>query len=325
LEPAEPDSPTSRSHASPVVPDHKLIRLIGSGSSGQVWLAENTLGTYRAVKVVYERTFKHRRPFDREFNGILKTEPVSRLHAGLADILQVGRNESAGYFYCVMELADDARTGRIISPDNYIPRTLAHDVAVRNKLPVTECVGLGVQLASALGFLHRQGLVHQDIKPSNIIFVENCPKLADIGSVAAISEARAYVGTEGFIPPEGPGTIQADIYSLGKVLYEISTGKDRTSYPELPPSLDHTVQDRKLVEFNRIVLNACRNDLQQRYKSTDEMIQALLAFQSGAEDPRRERIRGRMTILITVAGALFGTGVLFFLLRRLIWLLKQGA
>src|ERR1035438_258673 len=106
----------------PKVPDHELIRLIGSGSSGQVWLARNALGFYRAVKIVQEQVFKHRRPFEREFNGILKFEPVSRLHDGLVDILQVGRNEDAGYFYCVMELADDVATGPNILPATYSDR-----------------------------------------------------------------------------------------------------------------------------------------------------------------------------------------------------------
>src|SRR5438270_3602018 len=107
----------------PRVPDHEVMRLIGRGSYGEVWLGRNTLGTYRAIKVVYEKTFRHRRPFDREFNGVQKFEPISRLHEGLVDILQVGRDEAAGYFYCVMELADDVARGESIDPENYLPRT----------------------------------------------------------------------------------------------------------------------------------------------------------------------------------------------------------
>ena len=63
------------------------------------------------------------------------------------------------------------------------------------------------------------------------------PRLPDIGLVAHMSEARSFVGTEGCIPPESPGTAQADLYSLGKVIYEISTGKDRHDFPDLPDDL----------------------------------------------------------------------------------------
>jgi eukaryotic-like serine/threonine-protein kinase len=80
------------------VPDHTLLQRIGSGSYGEVWLARNALSTLRAVKVIFRQSFAHDRPFEREFNGIHKFEPISRSHEGLVDILQVGRNEKAGYF-----------------------------------------------------------------------------------------------------------------------------------------------------------------------------------------------------------------------------------
>src|SRR6266850_6222942 len=94
------------SKPAPVVPDHELLRCVGRGSYGEVWLARSVMGTYRAVKIVYRRRFEHERPYEREFGGIQKFEPVSRTHEGLVDILQVGRNEQEGYFYYVMELAD---------------------------------------------------------------------------------------------------------------------------------------------------------------------------------------------------------------------------
>ena len=71
-----------------------------------MWLARNALGAYRAVKIVYRKSFEDSRPFEREFNGIQKFEPISRSHEGLVDILQAGRQED--YFYYVMELADGA-------------------------------------------------------------------------------------------------------------------------------------------------------------------------------------------------------------------------
>src|SRR5215469_9644823 len=94
-----------------VIPEHELLRSIAAGAYGQVWLARNRLGAYRAVKIVHRASFQHERPFEREFAGIKAFEPVSRSHEGLVDLLQVGRDDAAGYFYYVMELADDARAG----------------------------------------------------------------------------------------------------------------------------------------------------------------------------------------------------------------------
>src|SRR6266540_4902929 len=112
---APPISPTLQHSNTPIasvtpphVPDHELLRCIGGGSYGEVWLARSVIGTWRAVKVVHRRTFEDERPFEREFQGIQKFEPISRSHEGLVDVLQVGQNAAAGCFYYAMELADDA-------------------------------------------------------------------------------------------------------------------------------------------------------------------------------------------------------------------------
>ena len=80
-------------------PDHTLVRRIGQGSYGEVWLAQNIMGTWRAVKVVFRHTFSSDRPYEREFAGIQRFEPLSRGHEGLVDLLHIGRNDQAGYFY----------------------------------------------------------------------------------------------------------------------------------------------------------------------------------------------------------------------------------
>jgi serine/threonine protein kinase len=326
-EPANPAREASAAAAPPavppVVPDHELIRVIGRGGSGEVWLARNILGTYRAVKIVHEWAFEHRRSLQREFDGVLKFEPVSRLHDGLMDILQVGCNDAAGYFYYVMELSDDVNTGQVVIPEQYSPRTLAYDHRQRRRLPIGECIRLGAAIASALGYLHRNGLIHRDVKPSNIIFVNGFPKLADVGLVSELSEPGSQVGTEGFIAPEGAGTPQADIYSLGKVLYEISTGKDRNEYPVLPDPLEDSADGRDLVHFNKIVLDACRTDPRRRYKNADEMMTVLLAFQFSHYDPRIENARQRLIQAISTAGPYIGFCVIIAMLWRLIWLLKH--
>ena len=308
----------------PKIPDHEVIRVIGSGSGGQVWLARNALGTYRAAKVVPQKSFAHRRPFERELHGILRFEPVSRLHDGLVDILQVGRNEEAGCFYYVMELADDVVTGQNIVPHNYQPRTLAQDLARLKRLPIAECVRLGAAIASALGFLHRHGLIHRDVKPSNIIFVNGMPKLADIGLVTDTFEPGVLVGTQGFIAPEGCGSVRADIYSLGKVLYEISSGKDRNEFPALPEDLEEHAEAQDLILLNKIILKACRRRPWERYQTAEALMSALLSFQF---DKRRLRRSNRERMLTRLAGAIGGIValvVLIELIRRVVSLLNES-
>ena len=308
----------------PVIPDHEVLRLIGSGSGGQVWLARNALGTLRAVKTVRRQPFKHESSFEREISGILKFEPISRLHDGLVDILHVGRNESDGYFYYVMELADDAATGQNIMPETYLPKTLAYHKGQIRRFPVAECVRHGAAIASALGFLHRHGLIHRDIKPSNIIFVNDVPKLADIGLVTDLTECRSSLGTEGFIPMEGSGSIRADIYSLGKVLYEISTGRDRNDYPALPEDLGNGAEARDLVLLNKIILKACRAKAWHRYQTAEEMMSALLAFQFDRESLRRSVNRRHLSQFAGIMGIIVGATVIAVMLGRIIWLLQHS-
>ncbi len=302
----------------PDIPEHQLLRHIGKGSSGEVWLAKNVLGTYRAVKIVYRRALQSGHPLSSEFCGVQKFEPVSRLHDGLTDVLQVGIAKNEDYFYCVMELADDVRSGQVIEPEHYVPRTLAYDLSRRGRLPIGECVRNGAAIASALGFLHRHHLIHRDIKPSNIIFVNGFPKLADIGLVAAISEPRSHIGTDGFVAPEGAGTPQADIYALGKVLYEMSTGKDRNAYPELPSDLGNNAEDADLISFNKIVLRACRTKPVRRFRSAEELLSALLSFQFRTSELHRQRVVQGWSRVVGLIGLLAALGFIGFCIWRLL-------
>jgi WD40 repeat protein len=151
--------------------------------------------------------------------------------------------------------------------------------------------------------LHRQGLVHRDIKPSNIIFVNGVPKLADIGLVADARQARSYVGTEGFIPPEGPGTPQADVYGLGKVLYEASTGRDRQDFPELPTSWGALSEQHDLLELNEVILHACKADPGKRYQSGFEMHADLVVLANGKSVKRLKLLERRLAALKRIFGA----------------------
>jgi serine/threonine protein kinase len=303
-----PGSPASLSLAQ--IPEHELIRSIASGAYGQVWLARNRLGVYRAVKIVHRASFDHERPFEREFAGIKAFEPISRAHEGLVDLLQVGRDDEAGYFYYVMELADDLnaecdtqyaeRPSVLRDPNSYAPRTLASEVKRRGRLPLEECIRIGLRLTEALAHLHGQGLVHRDIKPSNIIFVGGEPKLADVGLVAPMADARSFVGTEGFIPPEGPGTPQADIYSLGIVLYVVSTGKSHQDFPEPPADLLTQTNQEQWLEFDAVVHSACQVKVQERYRTAKEMHEDLALLQRGQSVKLKQAKARRWGIVKTI-------------------------
>jgi CHASE2 domain-containing sensor protein len=251
-----------------VIADHQLVRCVGEGSYGQVWLARNVIGTYTAIKLVYRSKFKDEVPFEREFQGLKRFMPVSRGHPGLVQILHVGK--TAGYFYYVMEPGDDETTQQTINPETYTPRNLSGDLQKRAKLPAVECLKLAIDLSAALEYLHQRQLIHRDIKPSNIIFVNGQPKIADIGLVTAIATTRTdatYIGTPGYIPPEGPGTPAADIYSLGKVIYEASMGRHVSQCPALPTSLVERSDYKALLELNEIVTKAAAENVQFRYHS----------------------------------------------------------
>jgi WD40 repeat protein len=285
----------------PVIPDHELLRMIGRGSYGEVWLARSVMGSWRAVKVIHRASFEHERPFEREFAGIKRYEPISRSHEGLVQVLHVGRSPDFSYFYYVMELADDVSGGSTIDADNYIPQTLSRGGA--QAITPEQCVSIGLSLAAALGQLHQGGLIHRDVKPSNIILVHGRPKLADIGLVAEFGESRSIVGTEGFIPPEGTGTPQADIFALGKVLYEISTGLDRNEFPKLPRAwLEAASPNRTLLELNEVVLKACEANSARRHQSAAE-VQAELALIQVGRSVRRIRFVERRLKWATRLGA----------------------
>jgi eukaryotic-like serine/threonine-protein kinase len=198
----------------------------------------------------------------------------------------------------------------ILDPRSYIPKTLARELHSRGRLPFEECVPLGISLSLALGHLHRHGLIHRDVKPSNIIFVNGVPKLADIGLVTDLAEAQSFVGTEGFIPPEGPNSAQADIYALGKVLYEAAMGKDRHEFPEPFTGLGVDAESQALMELNEVLLKACAAKPKQRYQSAEEMNADLALLHSGQSVRDKHALQRRLKITTRVAVAVVAAMVL---------------
>jgi serine/threonine protein kinase/tetratricopeptide (TPR) repeat protein len=311
----------------PPIPDYELVSLIGQGSYGDVWLARNAVGSLIAVKIVHRANFDHERPYQREFEGIRCFEPISRSDSSQVAILHVGRGDD--FFYYIMELADridpleSSRVGRSEGvgpkrPDappagehlvDYSPKTLKGVLRARGFLPASECLEVGLALIRALAHLHGHGLVHRDVKPSNVIFVRGSAKLADVGLVTSVDATRSCVGTDGYLPPEGAGSPQADLYSLGKVLYEMVTGCDRKEFPALPSDLATRPDHDALAELNAIILRACAPDPLQRYQSATKMGAELQLLRAG-RSVRQRRIwhralaLARRTSLVASIGAL---------------------
>src|SRR4051812_4129002 len=265
----------------PDIPDYTLLRFIGSGAYGDVWVARGITGTLRALKIVYRDRFEDDRPFDREVEGIKRFDPISRQDEGLIDLFHVGQNTSEGFFYYVMELADDFDHGPVTAPENYFPKTLDRMLKAQGRLPFQSALELGISLSKALACLHRNGLVHRDVKTNNVVYVNGRAKLTDMGMVSRVIDSHSFVGTEGFIAPEGPGTPQADVYALGKVLYEACMGKDRKEFPDLPDQIDTWPEAEQLREFNEVLLKACDGDPRKRHQTAEELYADLACLLNG--------------------------------------------
>jgi tetratricopeptide (TPR) repeat protein len=140
-------------------------------------------GVLRAAKIVWRHKFEEERPYQREFEGVQKFERISREHPSQLALFHIGRNDAEGYFYYVMELADDvtADVGRMTSAGEaykdkrsnqslhtpaaaYLPHTLRADLA-HGRLPAARVLEIGLALAEALGHLHGHGLVHRWDRP----------------------------------------------------------------------------------------------------------------------------------------------------------------
>ncbi len=301
----------------PVIPDFALLRLIGAGSYGDVWLARGVTGAFRAIKIIYRYRFDSDNAFEREFRGIQAFEPISRTQPNLVHLLHIGRNSTDGYYFYVMELADDVSGGPIADPAVYVSRTL-RSVIRAAKLELSQSISTVQQLAAGLAHLHRQKLVHRDIKPSNIVFVAGIPKLGDIGLVSPPRKDSSFVGTEGYIPPEGMGQPQADLYSLGKILYELATGRDRQDFPELstaPPSVHDGGHFRRL---NAVILKACDPDPRKRFASADALASALRSLSRDTAHGATTRIGGTAAWRLWIAAMTMACAVVVVL-----WVLNQ--
>ena len=157
--------------------------------------------------------------------------------------------------------------------------TLAYLIDERDRLSVEECVVLGLQLSSALAYLHSNGFLHLDLKPSNIVAESSKAKLIDLSIAHPRGKRRSIMGTRDYMAPEqidGDELTEAtDVWGLGLVLYEAATGTlpfesdgddldDTSDEDDFYPQLDRTfVSVREHRRLPRLLAECIDKCLQQ--------------------------------------------------------------
>ena len=317
----ETEASARRDPSPPPIPDMELLRHIGRGGFGEVWLARNqTTGGLRAVKVVQLRGTGSADPAGREIVSLSRLEATVRVqHPNLVTIHHVGT--TADYLFYIMDPADNISGSPASCAPEYVPATLTVRLG-GGPLATDECVRCARQLLSALACLHQQGLVHRDVKPSNCLFIGGELKLADFGLLTEAEPTVSRVGTLGYMPPDGIMDMQADVYAAGLVIYEMITGLPVNRFPALQSQAKAVLADGRLSALNRLVIRACDPDRDSRFPDASAMLEELERLLAGdarvdrsnsGSASRRERFRGRVLVtLSSVASVLAVVGFLWW-------------
>jgi serine/threonine protein kinase len=298
--------------------DYDHIKEIARGGYGYVYLfrrkkaKEDQEDEYCAGKFVYRDIFgpaddaTSTAAYQRAFQGLQNFQSLSGRSDDLLRILHVRQRHEEGYFCYMMELADDIENGRRIDPLSYQPKTLKKQLeknGVRQRLPATMCVDIGISLARGLQVLHENGFIHRDVRPSNIIFVNDVPKLADIDLLAGSEATLTSYIPENYAAPERSHSKRADIFSFGKTLYELCTGLPLESYPTLPPDIRDWKDHKVVLKINKVIAKACAPNLRKRYGSAVALLEDLKRIKQG-RSPKSEIRVLFLIICVSLAGLL---------------------
>lgn len=258
---------------------YELIEKIGAGGMAIVYKARcHLLNRYVAVKILRPELVE-----DENFVKRFKRESqaaASLSHPNIVNVYDVGQED--GIYYIVMEYV--------------CGKTLKDYVREKGKLDSREAIKIALQIAAALEHAHKNGIVHRDIKPQNILIGDDYTvKVADFGIARAVTSTTItlagsnVVGSVHYFSPEqargGYTDAKSDIYSLGIVLYEMVTGtlpfegdtavsvaikhiQEKVKPPgEINPGIYKSLQD--------IIQKAIEKQPERRYQSAGQMIEDL--------------------------------------------------
>ena len=266
---------------------YRILRRLGSGGMANVYLAEDEeLGRPVAIKILNDRHAS-----DESFVERFRREAKNAAGLSHPNIVSIyDRGEAEGTYYIAMEYLEG--------------RSLKDRIVSEGPLPIPAAIEATRQILRALGFAHRGGVVHRDVKPHNVLLAadgsERRFKVTDFGisrtTASQMTEAGSIVGTAQYLSPEqargAPVDQRSDIYSVGIVLYELLTGrlpftgetpleiamKHLSEIPKPPSALRPEVS----ADLDMVVLRALAKDPAERFESAEAMDQELARVASGS-------------------------------------------
>lgn len=274
---------------------YRLLERIGSGGMATVFKAQDLmLRRLVAVKLLHpgltgDETFLRR--FQQEAHAAANLS-----HPNIVTIHDFGSaaSESQGArYYIVMEYVPGRTLKQLIQ--EYVAET-------GEPVPVVRALDLTIQIAAGIGYAHRAGLVHCDVKPQNVIVTpDDRVKVADFGIARAMSEASAHApsnlwGTPQYMAPEQaagePATPASDVYAVGVILFELLTGRlpfDAESLPALalkhlqePPPPVSEFNPMVPVQLEHIVSKVLSKEPTGRYRTAGQLERILRSYQDSA-------------------------------------------
>ena len=253
---------------------YQIIKSIGEGGMANVYLAYDTILERNVAVKVLRGDLANDEKFVRRFQReALQASSLS--HPNIVEVYDVG--EDNGEYYIVMEYVEGKHLKNLLKK--------------RGKLTIPEVVDIMLQVTSGLSIAHDSYIIHRDIKPQNIMILDNgLVKLTDFGIALAmnstqLTQTNSVMGSVHYLPPEqasGKGaTLQSDIYSLGILMYELLTGKlpfrgenaveiALKHLKETMPSIRKEIPDIPQ-SIENIILKATAKNPKNRYTDAREM------------------------------------------------------